>query len=495
MTKKPNLIYILADDMGYGDVSCLNPESAFQTPNFDRLGREGMIFADAHSSSAVCTPSRYGILTGRYNWRSRLKSGVLWGMSPALIESGRKTLGNLLQEQGYRTACVGKWHLGMNWVLKDGKTVAQYDTLDGAPDIDYSKPIQDSPVTRGFDYFYGITASLDIPPYVYIENDRVEQAPDHTYEGNESFAFARSGPCAPNFRHEEVLPHLTKKALETISEYKDDPFFLYFPLPAPHTPILPTPEFQGKSGTNPYGDFCLMCDDVVRQVLQKLDEEGIADNTIVVFTSDNGCSPMADFAGLAEKGHNPSYHFRGNKADIYEGGHRIPLLVRWPEGIQAGQVCTETVCLCDILATMADILGVALPDDMAEDSVSNYPLWKGEALDHSLREATVHQSIDGSLSIRMGRYKLELCPGSGGWSSPCPDSPESEGLPPLQLYDLDADISERRNICEEHPEIVQKMTALLVQYVHNGRSTPGAPQPNNGVPIWDTVRWLEQWEK
>ncbi len=497
---KPNLIYILADDMGYGDVSCLNPEAAFQTPNFDRLGREGMIFTDAHATSAVCTPSRYGILTGRYNWRSELKSGVLVGYSPFLIEEGRKTLANLLHDQGYTTACIGKWHLGMNWVLKDGSILDHWEDFNSSPDIDYTAPIQNSPITRGFDYYYGISASLDMPPYVYIENDRATQIPDHEYAGPPTerngqpvLEFARSGPCAPDFRHEEVLPHLTKKALDKISEYKDHPFFLYFPLPAPHTPILPTPEFQGKSGTNAYGDFCLMCDDVVGQVLKRLEEEGIADNTIVIYASDNGCSPQVNFPALAQKGHNPSYHFRGHKADIYEGGHRIPLLIRWPNGIQPGQICEETVCLCDIMATMAEILGVTLPDNMGEDSVSNLPLWKGQPMDHSLREATVHQSIDGSLSIRKGHYKLELCPGSGGWSYPRPHTPENDGLPPIQLYDLDADISEQKNISAEHPEIVDEMTALLVQYVRNGRSTPGAPQPNNGAPIWDTVRWLENW--
>ena len=495
--KKPNLIYILADDMGYGDVSCLNPESAFRTPNFDRLGREGMIFTDAHATSALCTPSRYGILTGRYNWRSTLKSGVLVGYSAPLIEEGRKTLGNLLQENGYTTACVGKWHLGMGWRRKDGSLLGDWNEFNRCPDVDYSAAIAGSPVTRGFDYFYGISASLDMPPYVYIENDRPTYAPDHEYpgvmpdgSGKPVPGLSRPGPCAPDFRHEDVLPHLTEKALEKISEYKDRPFFLYFALPAPHTPILPSPEFLGKSGTNVYGDFCLMCDDAVGQILRKLEEEGIAENTIVVYASDNGCAPHADFAALAEKGHNPSYHFRGHKADIYEGGHRVPFLVRWPAGIRAGQTCGETVCLCDMMATMAEILGVPLPDNMGEDSVSLLPLWQGKELDHPVREAAVHQSDDGSLSIRVGRYKLEMCPGSGGWSYPRPNTPESEGLYPFQLYDLEADVGERRNLAEAKPEIVREMAALLARYVREGRSTPGKPQKNDGVPIWATVRWL-----
>ncbi|HIQ58648.1 MAG TPA: arylsulfatase [Candidatus Merdivicinus intestinavium] len=499
MNQKPNLIYILADDMGYGDVSCLNPQAAFRTPNFDRLGREGIRFTDAHATSAVCTPSRYGILTGRYNWRSALKSGVLGGYSPALIEEGRKTVADLLRENGYATACVGKWHLGMDWPVKGGGTLRERPGFSEVPEVDFSARIENSPVTRGFDYYFGISASLDMPPYVYIENDRAVEAPDHRYpgvaalpDGAPTLGYARPGPCAPDFRHEEVLPRLTQKALEKIHEYKDRPFFLYFPLPAPHTPILPTEEFRGKSGANAYGDFCLMCDDVAGQVLRQLEADGIADNTIVIFTSDNGCSPHADFAGLAEKGHNPSYIFRGHKADIYEGGHRIPLLIRWPAGIPAGQCCGETVCLCDLMATMAELLGVSLPDDMGEDSVSNLSLWRGETPEHPLREAAVHQSIDGSLSIRKGRWKLELCPGSGGWSYPRPGRDSTEGMPEFQLYDLEADISEQNNVYADHPDVAKELKTLLTRYVLDGRSTPGAPQKNNGAPIWDTVLWLRR---
>lgn len=498
--KQPNLIYILADDMGYGDVSCLNPQSAFKTPNFDRLGHDGIIFTDAHATSAVCTPSRYGILTGRYSWRSALKSGVLVGYSAALIEEQRHTLATLMHDNGYRTACVGKWHLGMEWTMKDGSPFDPCSDYSAIPDIDYSAPVKHGPIARGFDYYYGISASLDMPPYVYIENDHVTEMPDHNYAGvmrdragGPTPRMARPGPCAPHFKHEEVLPTLTAKALDLIGAYRAEPFFLYFPLPAPHTPILPTPEFIGKSGTNEYGDFCLMCDDVVGQVLDRLEAEGIADNTIVVYASDNGCSPEADFPTLKRHGHNPSYHFRGHKADIFEGGHRIPLLMRWPDAIRPNQICDETVCLCDIMATMADILGVKLPDDMGEDSVSCLPLLRGEKPEHALREATVHQSIDGFLSIRRGRYKLELCSGSGGWSYPRPDSADAAGLEPLQLYDLESDIGERHNICRERPDIVEALTSLLVRYVKEGRSTPGRPQPNDGAPIWDSVRWLEKY--
>jgi len=260
-------------------------------------------------------------------------------------------------------------------------------------------------------------------------------------------------------------------------------------LPAPHTPMLPVPEFQGKSGTNEYGDFCLQVDDVVGQIMKALDHNGIAANTILLFTSDNGSPPSADFQELAAIGHHPSYVFRGHKADIYEGGHRIPLLVRWPDKIKAASVSDETVCLSDLLATCADIVGEELPPNAGEDSVSNLPLWLGEPFTKPLREATVHTSIDGSLSIRQGRWKLEMCPGSGGWSFPQP-GPESEGLPPVQLYDLQADIGERHNLEQQYPDMVQRLQALLTQYVRNGRSTLGDPQENDGGTIWKQLWWM-----
>lgn len=495
--KKPNLIYILADDMGIGDVSCLNPMAAFQTPNFDRLGREGAIFTDAHATSAVCTPSRYGILTGRYNWRSRLKAGVLGGYSPALIEPERQTVAHLFKSEGYFTACVGKWHLGMDWAVRENGPLKEQPGFNAVPEVDFSKPIQNGPNQAGFDYYYGISASLDMPPYVYIENDRVTALPDHDYEGVMPSApgavtpkMARPGPCAPGFCHEEVLPQLTQKALEVIKEHKDGPFFLYFPLPAPHTPILPTPAFIGKSGVGSYGDFCLMCDDVVGQILDQLEKLGIAENTIVVYTSDNGCSPHADFDALRQLHHDPSGGYRGHKADIYEGGHRIPLLIRWPAEIRPGTRVDQTVCLCDLMATMAQLLEVSLPDNMGEDSVSNLSLWLGK--DEPVRESIVHQSIDGSLSIRKDSLKLEMCPGSGGWSWPHPGRDSTEGMPDFQLYDLEKDPTEQHNLIQEHSQEAAALRAMLLKIVQDGRSTPGQVQKNNGAAIWETVRWIQE---
>lgn len=492
---KPNIIYILADDMGYGDVSCLNENSKIRTTHLDRLAAEGMAFRDAHSTSAVCTPSRYSILTGRYNWRSTLKQGVKWGYSRPLIEEGRTTAASFLKGHGYRTACLGKWHLGWHWGRQAGTTEPAESVLDTpefeGENIDFSQPIQNGPTAFGFDTFFGISASLDMPPYVYIENDRVTAPPDRIVPESGGKEMWRAGPIGPDFEHREVLPLLTRKAVAFIDEQavQDAPFYLYFPLPAPHTPILPTDEFVGSSGTNSYGDFCLQVDDTVGQLMAALERHDIADNTIFIFTSDNGCSPRVDYAELATFGHNPSYVFRGHKADIYEGGHRIPLIVRWPDVIAPGSVCDETVCLVDFLATCADILGDPLPDDAAEDSVSNLPLWRGEPQDTSLREATVHSSMDGSLSIRRGRWKLEMCPGSGGWSYPRP-GPECEGLPPLQLYDLESDIGERVNVAADQPAVVEELTDLLTRYIRNGRSTPGARQQNADDVLWPQLWWI-----
>ncbi len=486
MNKKPNIVYILADDMGYGDLSCLNPDSKIHTVHLDRLASEGMAFTDAHASSAVCTPSRYSILTGRYNWRSRLKQSVLFGYDPHLIEPGRMTVASYLKEHGYHTAMIGKWHLGWDWATTDGQPVRQ----DGT-NVDFADPVTGGPDDCGFDYYYGHCGSLDMPPYVYVENGRVTGQPNRITGQKEKFSWWRKGPTGVDFEHADVLPNFTRRGVKYIEERAatGDPFFLYFPMPAPHTPILPTPEFQGKSRTNLYGDFCLMVDDVVGQIRNALERCGVADNTILIFTTDNGCSPQADFQELATYGHNPSHIFRGHKADIYEGGHRIPLLIEWPEGIKAGSVSHETVCLVDLLATCADLMGAELPDNAGEDSVSNLPVWRGKALDRSLREATVHHSIDGSFSIRKDNWKLEMCPGSGGWSEPRP-GPACEGLPPIQLYNLDNDIGERINVYEQCPDIVEELKTLLTHYVENGRSIPGAPQENTGGPGWEQLWWM-----
>ena len=467
--QSPNIVYILADDLGYGDISCLNDSSKIQTSNIDALAEKGMTFTDAHSASAVSTPTRYGILTGRYSWRTRLKSGVLWGTDKPLIDQETMTVASLLNDHGYNTACIGKWHLGLDWAKDD------------SGHVDFSKPVENGPSALGFQYFYGITASLDIPPYVYIKNNRVTSTSIDTIKENEGKDFWRKGPVADDFKHKEVLPELTEKAVDYINQQsKEKPFFLYFPLTAPHTPILPTEKFQGRTNTNAYGDFVLMVDHLVGQVMHALESKGLKENTLFVFTSDNGCSPMADFEELAQVGHDPSYHFRGHKADIYEGGHRIPFIARWPGQIEEGTATGETICLNDLLATCADILNDTLPDSAGEDSYSILPVLLDQEYQSPIREATVHHSVNGSFAIRQGKWKLIFCPGSGGWSNPRPEKARKMDIPTLQLYNLEKDIDENNNLVSEYPRIVDRLTDLMDQYVRNGRSTPGAEQQNQG---------------
>jgi arylsulfatase A-like enzyme len=492
---RPNIVYILCDDLGYGDVSCMNPAGKIKTPHLDRIAREGILFTDAHSGSAVCTPTRYGVLTGRYAWRSRLKSGVLGGLSPRLIEPGRMTVASLLKAQGYHTAAIGKWHLGMDWTKKGAGDVGELsvETREQVMNVDFAKPVQNGVITVGFDSFYGISASLDMVPYTYIENDQVTALPtqdrDYPMFLGREHARARKGPAAPDFAVERVLPDLLKKALDYIGARAGEakqgkPFFLYLPLASPHTPIAPTKEWQEKSGLNAYADFVLQTDWSIGEVLKVLDDQGLSGNTMVILTSDNGCSPQADFPELEGKGHDPSGIFRGHKADIFEGGHRIPFLVRWPGKVAAGQRSDATICLTDFMRTTADILQVPLPDDAAEDSVSFLPLLLGRA-DAAGREATVHHSIDGSFAIRQGNWKLAFCPGSGGWSNPRPGQHDTTQLPLVQLYDLSSDIAEQRNVQAEHPEVVARLTRLMEKYASEGRSTAGKAQSNNGdVDIW-----------
>ena len=466
---KPNIIYILADDLGYGDVQCLNPRGKIPTPNLDRLAHEGMMFTDAHSNSSVCTPTRYGVLTGRYDWRSRLKKSVLGGMSPHLIEDGRMTVAAFLKAQGYGTACIGKWHLGLDLPKNDGE-------------IDWQRPIARGPTSVGFDYFYGISASLDMPPYVYIENDHFTSVPTKTTAQSPDPAYHRAGPIADDFAFDQVLPHLTDKAVSYIREQAgaDKPFFLYFAMTGPHTPIVPSKEFKGRTSLGDYGDFCVEVDAMAGRVFEAVRRAGIATNTLIIFTSDNGCSPSAGFPHLESLGHYPSAQFRGTKADIFDGGHRVAFLVDWPGHVAAGSTNKELICHTDFFATCADLLGQKLPDTAGEDSVSLLPVLLGQPHPEPLREAVVHHSIDGSFAIRQGKWKLELCPGSGGWSDPKPGSPETLKLPPIQLYDLSQDIGETNNVEAEHPEVVTRLTNLLEKYVADGRSTPGKPQPNTG---------------
>lgn len=479
--ERPNVVLVLADDMGYGDVSAYNPDSKIPTPHIDRLAREGMKFTDGHSASGVCTPTRYSLLTGRYHWRTHLQKGVLGGFSRPLIAAERLTLGGLFQRSGYHTACIGKWHLGMDWPLMDGEVADDGGNFskpfEDASRVDYTAPILNGPVDRGFDHFYGISASLDMFPYVWI-NDRLP-----TEVATETKAFHRPGPAGKDFEAIDVQPGITDHTIEYISQRAESakqgkPFFAYVPLAAPHTPIVPTDEWQGKSGINPYADFVRQIDADMGRLLDALDKHQLTDDTIVIFTTDNGCSPAAKIDELLKAGHNPSHIYRGHKADLYEGGHRVPFLVRWPGRIQAGSVSDQLVGQFDFMATFAELLGTKLPADAGEDSVSFLPALLGTD-DGPIRTRLISQSVNGSFAIRDGHWKLALCPGSGGWSYPRPGRDNRNGLPAFQLYELSSDSGEKTNLVDKHPERVARMKAAMEQAIARGRTTPGRDQKND----------------
>ena len=488
----PNIIYVLADDLGFGDLGAFNQKGKIKTPHLDQIARQGMIFTDAHSSSSVCTPTRYGILTGRYNWRSSLKRGVLSGTSQALIPKNRLTVASFLKSNGYRTAFIGKWHLGWDWAVNDSSitnTPIRDDEI--FEKIDFSKKINNSPNDLGFDYSYGHCGSLDMPPYVYVENEKITAEVQNITERKGEYHWWRKGPTADDFDHERVTPHLFDKAEAYITEKneKEKPFFLYLALPSPHTPILPTGEWKGKSGLNPYGDFVMQIDHHMGRINKLLDQLGISENTIVIFTSDNGCSPEAKFDILKQKGHEPSGVFRGHKADIFEGGHRVPFIAKWPMKIQPGSVSHQTICTTDLLATCSDILGKTLKDNQGEDSFSLVPLFSNETKNLHKRSYTIHHSINGSFAIRKGDFKFIFCPGSGGWSFPRSSKKETQGLPKFQLYNLKEDPGEKINLYGKHPKIEEHLIMLFKSAIKNGRTSPGEPQQN-----FSTHFSIEKWE-
>ncbi len=479
-SSRPNIVYILADDLGYGDVQAFNPQNGkINTPNLDRLATQGMMFRDAHSGSSVCSPTRYGLLTGRYSWRTRMQSGVLNGFSPPLITRDRLTVPALLKQHGYATACVGKWHLGMDWPKSTGTSFDPSGKIVPAlTDIDWARSIANGPTTLGFDYYFGISASLDMPPYVFIENDKVTSVP--TTEKK----WIRSGPAANDFEAIDVLPALTSRSSELIDSYAKDaqsgkPFFLYLALASPHTPVLPTKEWQGKSGLGDYADFVMQTDAAIGEVLARLDKNHLTDNTLVIVTSDNGFAPPGDPQNVLRKsGHLPSGPFRGSKADIFEGGHRVPFIARWPSKIPAGTISDRTICHTDLMATCSELLNTRVPDNAGEDSISFLPALFGKN-EIANRPTIVNHSSTGRFAIREGVWKLTLCPGSGGWALPKDEEAIQQGLPSLQLHDLSQDPGEVANLQAAHPEIVNRLKARLRSEIANGRSTPGAKQAND----------------
>jgi len=456
---RPNIVLILADDFGYGDIGSINHDSKVSTPNLDRLIAEGINMRDAHSPSSVCTPTRYSILTGRYAWRSSLKSGVLWGYSPYLIEDGRPTIATMLKEQGYNTGGFGKWHLG----------------LGSADSTDYSQPLTPGPMDAGFDYYFGIPASLDMQPYVYIENDGVVEPPTDHIEAsvrarNGGGGFWRAGPIAPGFKHDEVLDRSVDKAVEFIENQKSDkPFFAYVPLPSPHTPWLPTGSFVGSSRSGPYGDFVNMTDHSVGRILEAIDNAGAAENTLVIFTSDNG----ADWTDeeIEQYGHDANNGLRGRKADIWEAGHRVPLIARWPGEIWKNSHSDEPVSLIDLFATISDITQYSLEEESAEDSFSIRTALEGRTHNGPIRPQLVHHSLDGTFAIRWRFWKYIDGLGSGGFTEPVNVEPE-EGGPTGMLFDIFYDRKETKDHYLTMPERVQDLKEQLEKIKKDGRTRP-----------------------
>lgn len=479
----PNVVVILADDMGWGDPQCYQPASKIPTPNLDRLAAEGMRFTDAHTPSSVCTPTRYTLLTGRYCWRTSLKRGVLDGFGPPLIGAQDATLATMLKSIGYRTACVGKWHIGMNWFDKDGNPMGERgpQRFRSGDNVDFERDITGGPCDVGFDSYFGISASLDMSPYAYIRDRRVEALPTDWHEEISGTIFLNGVPGvkSPGFDVHQVLRRFGDEAVSVIAECEDDhrPFFLYMPLNSPHLPAAPSEDARGKSRAGDYGDFVWETDHTVGRVLDALDEAGMTENTLVLFTSDNGglwhwwdfradddggnvpLTPRGQY--VKDFGHQSNATLRGTKADIHEGGHRVPFLVRWPAKVSGGKVSDALVELTDVFATVADMTDQPMPDGKsAEDSFSFLPVLVGNS--NSSRPFSVHHSLSGMFALRMGDWKMIEGRGSGGFTRPKFFKVEP-GDPTGQLYHLATDAQEQHNQWNKESELVDSMTAVLDQ--------------------------------
>jgi arylsulfatase A len=479
-TIKPNIIVIYTDDQGYGDASSYNSESKFQTPHIDRLAKEGMRFTDGHSSATICSPSRYGLLTGRYSWRTTRKKGNAPVDGACWIAKDRLTLASLLQKKGYNTGMSGKWHLGMDFPGTKGKRIG------------WDKDIVDGPNAKGFDYYFGIPASMNYGVLTYIENKRVLEEPSlwthkKPSEAIDDFRFMppydakpkKKGDIeiAPSFLDENALTEFTNKALAWLETVKKDaqqgkPFFLYMPLSSPHKPVVPKKEFVGKSKAGLYGDFMIETDHHVGSILKFLDDNNLTKNTMVVFTSDNG--QERTYSVRAEKyNHHSGGGLRGGKRDLYEGGHRVPFIIRWPNAIKAGSVTNETVCQTDLLATFADIVGTPLKDNEGEDSFSLKPIFSSKAFN---RAPVIHHSVDGAYAIREGDWKLSM----------------KRRKEPKQLVNLKDDLKEENNLLDKNPAKVKELTEKMATIILNGGSKPNKKTSNDGPKSWAGIKWISK---
>ncbi len=485
----PNILFILADDLGYGDVGCYNPESKVPTPHLDRMASQGMLFADAHSPSTVCTPTRYSILTGRMAFRTGMRGVFTGAGGPCMIEEGRLTLGGMLQERGYETALFGKWHVGMTFFDKDGKPINK-NGLEAVRRIDYSRAMPDAPIHRGFDHFFG---SVCCPTtdwlYAFIDGDRIPvpptgiidrgPLPKHAYSRDN-----RPGMIAPGYSMEEIDLQFLDKSLAFLDEHarkkEKKPFFLFHSTQAVHLPSFPADAFKGKTKAGPHGDFIFQLDHVVGELLKALDRHKFADNTLVIFTSDNGPEVPTILAMRRDHKHDGARPWRGVKRDQWEGGHRVPFIARWPGRIKANSRSDQVLCLTDMMATFAALTGAKIPAKDAEDSVNMLPALLGEDKEKPIRKYTLHQTISLALAIRRGPWKYLDHKGSGGnnygrpgtWGMKQYALPEKAPDAPGQLYNLESDPGETNNLYFKNPEIVRELKGKLEQFKKSGRSAP-----------------------
>jgi arylsulfatase A-like enzyme len=483
-SEKPNIVYILADDLGYGDLGCYNRSSKIPTPNLDRLATQGMRFTDAHAPSSVCSPTRYALLTGRYAWRSRLQRGVLVPYDPPLIDARRLTVPALLKQHGYATACIGKWHLGWDWPKPgpDGKR-------------DFTQPALNGPTTRGFDSYFG-TDLPNYPPYCFVDNDHTVGIPSIPITVGRD-GFNRPGVMVPGWKLVDILPELQKRTIAKVEELArgGKPFFLYLPLTSPHYPVVPTPDFKGKSGAGEYGDFVAQTDAFVGKVLEALDQSGAVANTLVIFTSDNGPEVSNEvkpgvYDRIKQYGHASIGELRGAKRDGWEGGHRVPFLARWQGHIKPDTVSDNLICHTDLMATVGAILGAQLPPEAGVDSINMLPLLLDEKPGQPIRDAVVHHMGSGKFAIRKGEWVLILAPSgddNGKLGEPAWFREQRGYRPhnsPGELFNLKENRAEANNQYATHPEKVKELTELLARYVAEGRSTPGPAQANDVAINW-----------
>ncbi|MCX8495194.1 MAG: arylsulfatase [Akkermansiaceae bacterium] len=475
-TVKPNILILYADDMGYGDLGANNPASKIPTPHLDRLAAEGLRFTDGHSSSGVCTPSRYAMLTGRHHWRDF--HGIAGAYDGTVFKPGQLTMPAMLWQQGYATACIGKWHLGMDWdaIRKPGtpKTSIQHT------DFDWTKKFPGGPLDHGFEYYFGDNV-INFPPYAWIENDRLIAAPDTTLTNvpgkpKEGAWECRPGPARSDWDFSQVLPTLTRKGVEYIQSRKGkaQPFFLYFPLPSPHAPIVPTDAFDGKSKAGAYGDYVAETDDMCGQLLAALRQSGLESNTMVIFSADNGPEFYA-YARDEKYDHWSAAPFRGLKRDIYEGGHHVPFVIKWPGVTEAGAVTDALISQVDLMATLAALLNFDLPKNAAEDSFNFEPWLKGETKTPP-RSSMVHNTDAKNYAIRDGDWLLvDAKSGAARKAPPAWDKKHHQAPDdgqPEELYNLKEDIAQRHNLAAEHPDKVAELRALLKNIRDQGHSSP-----------------------